>query len=154
MTDLSSFCADLSSVKRNNFDEESRQEVRFYDVVNSLFTKRSIKAGENISTHGVIKAISMDSSLLMLCARLSKYCRLDRDLLLNILKGILPKRNRGFGFFKYIKMDKPAENILLLLAEHFHVNQKEAEQLLTILEFVGIDLKNIEKFFGVVEVSS
>lgn len=122
---------------------------RFYDIVNSLFNKRSIK-GINISPRNIIRAISMDESLLPICAVLSKYAWLDSEFFMELLFAILPKRNKGFGFFKYIKMkDSVDKNVLDPVAKYFHVNKREAKNLLAMLNYLGTTTDDVKSFFGV-----
>lgn len=147
MLKLSDFCSGLPAVKKEIAGDASA--VRFYDIVNSLFTKKSVPV-ENVSIRAVLNAVSMDSSLLPLCARLSKYVFLDNVLFLKILKGILPKRNSGFGFFKYIKREDVYDRaLLILIAGHFHVNISESERISRVLEHESIAVEDVRSFFGI-----
>jgi len=145
---LNDFCSDLPKPARK---AEAAQEstVRFYDLVNSLFTKRLVRH-TGFSPKAVLRAVSMDRSLFWGCTVLSKYVYLDKDLFFNLLRGVLPKRNKGFGFFKYIKEPKleVAYDLIKLIANHFHVKTTEVPTVVQILSHENIQIDDIETFFG------
>ena len=144
--DLKSFCSDLPRRKIDISD--SQNPVRFYDFVNSLFTKRFIYSSE-FSPKAILKAVSMDSSLFRKCVILSKYSNLEKGFFFSLLRGIFPKRNKGFGFFKYIKWEFGIEQELaLVIAKHFHVKISEVGGIIKVLAHENIEIKDVKTFFG------
>jgi len=146
---LEAFCEGLPEGQFTDEQLMKQPRVDFIEVVNSIFDKRDL-SDIPISPFILLRFISMDPSLTVFAARFSKYTFLKGKLFYKLLQAILPYRER-FGYYKFIKAEKKKDEMLTLLAKHFHVNKVEAKSVLAVLLEGGMAVETIEDFFGITD---